>query len=166
MHARIFLFKGYARENLEFGLLVDTSVLQTHCSFYNCERRYLMRHTEKLKYLKVALIVFGIIFIAGIPVMMMWIWPSGWGWTPPQPEYEQMIMGVYATLGVFLILAAKDPVANASLIWFTIWSSIVHGGIMLVQALVDETERANLLGDIPALFLVAFVLLYLMPKRV
>ncbi|MCB1696287.1 MAG: hypothetical protein KDI34_08650 [Halioglobus sp.] len=125
-----------------------------------------MRHTEKLKYLKVALIVFGIIFIAGIPVMMMWIWPSGWGWTPPQPEYEQMIMGVYATLGVFLILAAKDPVANASLIWFTIWSSIVHGGIMLVQALVDETERANLLGDIPALFLVAFVLLYLMPKRV
>ena len=86
-------------------------------------------------------------------------------WTPRQPEYEQMIMGVYATLGVFLILAAKDPLANASLIWFTIWSSIVHGGIMLVQAIVDETERANLLGDIPALFLVAAVLWYLMPKK-
>jgi len=104
-----------------------------------------MRQQEKLKYLKVALVVFGIIFIAGIYVMMMWVWPSGWGWTPRQPEYEQMIMGVYATLGVFLIRAAKDPLANASLIWFTIWSSIVHAGIMLVQALVDETERANLL---------------------
>jgi hypothetical protein len=75
-----------------------------------------------------------------------------------------MVMGVYATLGVFLIRAAKDPLANASLIWFTIWSSIVHGGIMLVQAIVDATERAILLGDVPALFLVAFVLWYLMPK--
>ncbi len=75
-------------------------------------------------------------------------------------------MGVFATLGVFLIRAAKEPLANASLIWFTIWSSIVHGGIMLVQALVDETDRINLLGDIPALFLVAFILWYLMPKTV
>ena len=123
-----------------------------------------MEDTQKLKYLKIALIVFGVIFIFGIYAMMMWIWPSGWGWTPRQPEYEQMIMGVYATLGVFLIRAAKDPQANRSLIWFTIWSSIVHGAIMLVQALADETERANLLGDVPALFLVAIVLWYLMPK--
>jgi len=120
---------------------------------------------QKQKYLKISLVVFGITFIAGIYVMVTWVWPSGWSWTPRQPEYEQMIMGVYATLGVFLIRAAKDPLANASLIWFTVWSSIVHGGIMLVQAIVDETERANLLGDIPGLFLVAFVLWYLMPKR-
>lgn len=124
-----------------------------------------MQQEEKLKYLKIALIVFGIIFIAGIYVMMMWIWPSGWGWMPHQPEYEQMIMGVYATLGVFLIRAAKDPLANASLIWFTIWSSIVHGGIMLIQAIADETEHANLMGDVPALFLVALVLWYLMPRK-
>ena len=124
-----------------------------------------MQQEQKLKYLKIALYIFGIIFIAGIYPMMMWIWPSGWGWTPRQPEYELMIIGVYATLGVFLILAAKDPLANASLIWFTIWSSIVHGGIMLVQAIIDETERANMLGDIAALFLVAFVLWYFMPKK-
>jgi len=124
-----------------------------------------MQQEEKLRYLKIALYIFGIIFIAGIYPMMMWIWPSGWGWTPRQPEYELMIIGVYATLGVFLILAAKDPLANASLIWFTIWSSIVHGGIMLIQAIIDETERANMLGDIAALFLVAFVLWYLMPKK-
>ncbi|MCO6441201.1 MAG: hypothetical protein J5I81_08965 [Nitrococcus mobilis] len=124
-----------------------------------------MKHEENLKYLKAALYVIGVIFIVGVPAMMIWIWPAGWGWTPPQYEYEQMIMGVYATLGVFLILAAKDPMANASLIWFTIWSSIVHGGIMLGQALVDETDRINLLGDVPALFLVAIVLWHLMPKR-
>ena len=124
-----------------------------------------MKQQDKLKYLKIALYVFGATFIVGVPAMMMWIWPSGWGWTPAQPEYEQMIMGVYMTLGVFLVRAAKDPMANASLIWFTIWSSIVHAAIMLAQALVDDTEKANLIGDIPALFLVAFVLWYLMPKK-
>ncbi len=123
-----------------------------------------MQQEEKLRYLKIALYVFGLIFIVGVPAMM-WIWPSGWGWTPPQPEYEQMIMGIYVTLGIFLVRAAKDPMANASLIWFTIWSSIVHAGIMLAQAMVDGTEKANLIGDIPALFLVAFVLWYLMPRR-
>jgi len=125
-----------------------------------------MQEVTRLKLLKTALVAFGIVFIAGVPAMMMWIWPDGWSWTPRQPEYEQMIMGVYATLGVFLIRAAKDPLANASLIWFTIWSSIVHGAIMLVQALVDETDRINLLGDVPAILLVAIVLWYLMPKTV
>jgi len=124
-----------------------------------------MNEDARLKYLSMALYVFGAIFVVGIYVMMMWVWPSGWGWTPGQPEYEQMIIGVYATLGIFLIRAAKDPLSHLSLIWFTIWSSLVHGGIMLVQAMVDETERANLLGDIPALFLVAGVLWYLMPRK-
>ncbi len=94
----------------------------------------------------------------------MWQWHDGFGWEPPQSEYEQMIMGVYATLGVFLILAARNPLANRSLIWFTVWSSIVHGGIMLVQAIVDDAERTNLVGDIPALFIVAGVFAFLMPK--
>ena len=124
-----------------------------------------MTKEKRLMYLRIALRVFGLIFIFGIYPMMMWIWPSGWGWEPRQPEYEQMIVGVYATLGVFLILAARDPISNLSLIWFTIWSSIVHGGIMFVQALVDKTERTNLLGDIPALFLVAIVLWLLVPKK-
>jgi len=83
-----------------------------------------MQQMGQLKYLKIALYVFGAIFLVGVPAMMMWIWPSGWGWTPAQPEYEQMIMGIYVTLGVFLVRAAKDPVANTSLIWFTIWSSM------------------------------------------
>lgn len=123
-----------------------------------------MTRDQRLKYLSVALRVFGLILIVGIYAMMTWIWPSGWGWEPGQPEYEQMIMGVYATLGVFLVLAAKDPLKHLSLIWFTIWSSIVHGGIMLVQAIADQSERANLLGDVPALFLIAIVLWILVPK--
>lgn len=118
-----------------------------------------------MKYLSVALYAIGVIFIIGVPAMMMVVWPEGWSWSPAQPEYEQMIMGIYITLGIFLIRAAKKPMEHASLIWFTIWSSIVHGGIMLVQALVDETEHANMLGDIPALFAVALLLWYLMPDN-
>lgn len=124
-----------------------------------------MTDATRMKYLKIALVVFGIISIVGVYVMMRWVWSSGWGWTPPQHEYEQMIMGIYATLGVFLILAAKDPMKHLSLIWFAIWSNIVHGGIMTVQAIVDETERANFFGDIPTLFLAAIVLWILMPKK-
>ena len=124
-----------------------------------------MQEQDKLKYLKIALWAFGLFFIFGIYPMMEWIFPEGYGWTPRQHEYEQMIMGVYATLGVFLVLAAKDPMANASLIWFTVWSSVVHGGIMMVQALIDETDRMNLAGDVPALFMVAIVLAYLMPGK-
>ncbi len=124
-----------------------------------------MTQDQKLKYLSVSLWIFGIIFIIGIFPMMMWIWPSGWGWEPRQPEYEQMIIGMYATLDVFLILAARNPKEHLSLIWFAIWSSLVHGGIMLVRAIADENERANLLGDVPALFLIAIVLWILVPKK-
>jgi len=78
-----------------------------------------------------------------------------------------MIIGVYATLGVFLVNSAKDPHANASLIWFTVWSSVVHAGIMTYQAITDVAEHENLIGDIPALFAVAIVLglLMLMSKE-
>ena len=60
--------------------------------------------------------------------------------------------------------AARDPAAHASLIAFTAWSSAVHGGIMAVQGLVDPLDRANLLGDVPALWIVAAVLIALRPR--
>ncbi len=123
-----------------------------------------MNNETKLKYLSVALYVFGAFFIVGVWTMMQ-LWPSGWGWEPRQPEYEQMIIGVYATLGVFLIIAAKNPLEHRSLILFTIWSSAIHAAIMLVQALRDPVEKQNLIGDIPALFLVAIIFWYLLPKR-
>lgn len=122
-----------------------------------------MNDESKLKFLSYALYVFGAVFVVGIWIMMQ-IWPAGWGWEPRQAEYEQMILGIYATLGVFLILAAKNPMQHRSLIWFTIWSSVVHAAIMMVQAMRDAAEKDNLIGDVPALFLVAFVLWFLMPK--
>lgn len=122
-----------------------------------------MQLEERLRYLRIALYTFGAIFVVGVPLLMR-LWPDGFAWEPRQSEYEQMIMGIYVTLGVILILAARDPLANRSLIWFTVWSSIVHGAIMLAQAIADDAERANLLGDVPALFVVAALLGLLMPR--
>lgn len=122
-----------------------------------------MDQQAKLKYLKIALVLVGIIFIAGIYPLMM-IWPSGWSWNTGHSDYPLMIIGVYVTLGVFLIIAARNPLAHLSLIWFTVWSSLVHGGIMAVQAFVYPEHHGHLLGDVPALFIVAIVLALLTPR--
>jgi hypothetical protein len=116
------------------------------------------------QYLRIALVVFGLIFLVGVLPLMM-VWPSGWRWIPNQSEYEQMILGVYATLGIFLLLATREPRLHRSLILFAAWSSLVHGGIMAVQAFRGD-EMGHMLGDVPALALVGIVLLLLAPREV
>jgi len=123
-----------------------------------------MTSEKREKYLRVALVVVGVIFIAGI-FLMMNVWPAGWSWEPRQSEYEHMVLGLYGTLGVFLLIASRNPMEHQRLIWFTISSSFVHGAIMAVQVIVDPVERPNLLGDVPGLFLVAIVLALLMPRE-
>jgi hypothetical protein len=121
-----------------------------------------MTSTQKDKLLRFALTAFGIIFCLVYPVGL--VWPSGWVWHGGHGQYYlQMICGVYAVLGIFLVLAARDPDGNRSLISFTIWSSLVHAGIMAVQAIYDGHELGHLSGDVPALLLVAAVLWLLSP---
>jgi hypothetical protein len=122
-----------------------------------------MPDTDRIKYLRIALVVVGAIFVVGIYPLTV-IWPSGWSWHTGQSDYLQMILGVYATLGAFLILAARNPLANLSLIWFAVWSSIIHGVIMGVQALTQPEHFAHLVGDVPALLIVAAVLAVLTPR--
>ena len=76
-----------------------------------------------------------------------------------------MILGVYATLGIFLLLAARNPSENRGLIAFTAWSSLVHAAIMAVQVLQNPSERGHLLGDIPALIIVGIALIVLRPAK-
>ncbi len=123
-----------------------------------------MADNKNLKPLRIALVAIGIIFIVGVYPMTIF-WPSGWVWhTSGQSNYLQMILGVYATLGVFLVLAARNPLKNLSLIWFTVWSSVAHGGIMAAQSLVYPEHRGHLYGDVPALLLIAIVLTVLTPR--
>jgi hypothetical protein len=122
-----------------------------------------MAETDRTKYLRIALVAVGIIFIVGLYPLTI-IWPSGWSWHMGQSDYLQMILGIYATLGVFLLLASRNPLAHLSLIWFTVWSSVVHGGIMAVQALGNPEHIGHLWGDVMALFVVAAVLAALTPR--
>jgi hypothetical protein len=123
-----------------------------------------MDTAARLKYLRIALVAVGLIFILGVYPLMMNYWPSGWRWLPNQPEYEQMILGIYATLGFFLLYASRNPLQHLTLIWFTVWSSLVHAAIMTVQAINMPMEHGHLYGDIPALALVAIVLAVLTPR--
>jgi len=111
--------------------------------------------------LRIALIAVGLIFAFGIYPLSI-VWPSGWTWGHGHSHYLMMIVGVYATLGVFLLLASRDPQAHSSLIWFTVWSSVVHGAIMAGQSFTDPMETGHLIADVPALFIVAVVLGVLM----
>ena len=123
-----------------------------------------MSDTNRLFFLRIALVVTGLTFIFGIYTLGI-LWPSGWVWGQGHSQhYLMMIIGVYATLGVFLLIASRNPSAHKSLIWFTVWSSAVHGAIMGVQGLSDTAERGHLVGDAPALILVAIILAVLMPR--
>jgi len=123
-----------------------------------------MPDTFRVSALRIALILVGVIFIAGIYLLMM-VWPSGWTWHTGHSDYPLMIVGVYATLGVFLLIAARNPLAHLSLIWFTVWSSVVHAAIMAVQSFGAPENRGHLVGDVPALLIVALVLAVLTPRR-
>ena len=122
-----------------------------------------MTNQSKDTYLRLALRAFGAVFLLVYPISI--VWPSGWVWHGGEGYYYfQMIVGIYAVLGIFLILAAKNPVEHRSLIWFTVWSSVVHAVIMAAQAIGDPNETGHLVGDVPALLLVAAVLGFLAPR--
>ena len=122
-----------------------------------------MTEADRAKYLRLVLFLVGLIFTVGIYPLTI-IWPSGWAWHSGQSDYLQMILGIYATLGVFLMVASRDPLAHRSLIWFTIWSSVVHGGIMAAQSVANPEHIGHLWGDVLALLVVAAVLGFLMPR--
>lgn len=117
------------------------------------------------KLLRLALLAVGVLFLAGVYPLTV-LWPSGWAWHHTgQSLYLQMILGIYATLGVFLILASRDPLAHRSLIWFTVCSSVAHAGIMAAQSVAFPEHRGHLYGDVPALLIVAALLTVLVPRR-
>ncbi len=109
--------------------------------------------------LQLALVAFGVVMILLYPLSA--VWPSGWAWHAGAPHdslYFMMIVGLYVVLGAFLVHAARNPRAHLSLIWFAAWSSAVHAGVMAVQSFSHHDHREHLVGDVPALLLVAVVL--------
>ena len=105
--------------------------------------------------LKIALGVTGVIFLAAAYPMMVFL--------REEPALS-MMMTLYVTLGVFLLLALRDPAAHRSLIGFTAWSSLAHAVLMGYQAFAGMIMRGELIGS-AALVVIGAVLLVLMPKK-
>lgn len=122
-----------------------------------------MNEANRQQYLKLALRILAVVFVFGFYTFTI-VWPSGWVWHAGQSNYLQMMIAIYATLGVFLFLAARNPERYLSLISFTIWSSVVHAGTMAVQSMVNHEHWAHLYGDVPALFIAAALLGWLSPR--
>jgi FtsH-binding integral membrane protein len=117
--------------------------------------------TTPYRLLQLALAVFGVVALLLYPLAV--VWPSGWAWhagAPYESQYFMMIVGIYLTVGVFLLNSARKPEANVSFIWFVVWSSAVHAVIMAVQSFSGghHMHMGHLWGDVPALILVAVVL--------
>ncbi|HTF44145.1 MAG TPA: DUF6632 domain-containing protein [Terriglobales bacterium] len=122
-----------------------------------------MSDATRTKYLPSALLMVGLIFVFGIYPLTI-VWPSGWSWHTGQSHYLPMILGIYATLGAFLLVASRKPLAHLSLIWFTVWSSVVHAAIMAVQSVANPEHMGHLWGDVLALFVVAGLLASVTPR--
>jgi len=116
--------------------------------------------------LSVSLILFGALYCLLYPMLL--VWPSGWAWhhgSPASNDYFMMICFIYITLGIFMIRAAKNPAAHASLIWFVVWSSVAHAAVMTWEAFRTPMMMGHLIGDIPALIIAAGVLAFFMRRE-
>jgi len=109
--------------------------------------------------LKVMLVLVGLLFSSGVYPLTMHLWRQN------HPVSEPMMLSVYVTLGVFLLLAARNPSANRSLIAFAAWSSFAHGAVMAIQAFQIASEREELLVAVAALGIVGVALIALAPAK-
>jgi hypothetical protein len=105
--------------------------------------------------LKVVLVLVGLLFSAGVYLVVR---------PPFKDETFQMMLSIYVTLGIFLLIASRNPSAHRSLIAFTAWSSFAHAGVMAVQVFYALIPRGELMGS-AALVVIGIALLALAPGK-
>jgi hypothetical protein len=105
--------------------------------------------------LKAVLVVVGLIFVAAIYPLLIFF--------GREPALA-MMLSLYVTLGVFLLLAVRNPLANRSLIAFTAWSSFAHASLMAVQAYRGVIERRELIG-VAVFYVIGITLVALAPAK-
>ena len=110
--------------------------------------------------LKVVLVLVGLLFSAGIYTLTMSLWKMN------KSDYgDDMMLSLYFTLGIFLLMAVRNPSANRSLIGFAAWSSFAHGAVMAVLAVHIASERGGLLSAVAVLVIIGVALIALAPEK-
>jgi hypothetical protein len=110
--------------------------------------------------LKIVLVLVGLLFLAGVyPITMFLLHPG------QEESSIPMMLSLYVTLGVFLLLAARNPSANRTLIAFAGWANLAHAAVMVVQSFQMAGERAHLLGGSAMFGGIGLVLIFLRPTK-
>jgi len=104
--------------------------------------------------------VVGLLFVATVYPLLMFLWQPH-----PSEAALTMMLSVYVTLGIFVLLAARNPSANRSLIAFTAWSSLAHAAVMVVQSFQMASERVHLLIGVALLAVIGLALIMLAPTK-
>lgn len=107
--------------------------------------------------LKVVLVIVGLLFVATAYPLVFLV---------RQEPTLQMMLSIYVTLGVFLLLASRNPSAHRSLIAFAAWSSFAHAATMAVQAVGDVSERVHLLIGVALFAIIGVILIVFAPTKV
>jgi hypothetical protein len=110
--------------------------------------------------LKVVLVLVGLLFSAGIYPLTMSLWKMN------ESDYgDDMMLSLYVTLGIFLLMAVRNPSANRSLISFAAWSSFAHGAVMARLAVHIPSERGGFLIAVAVLVAIGVTLIALAPAK-
>jgi len=105
--------------------------------------------------LKVVMVLVGLLFLAGVYPLIAML---------RQEPALAMMMSLYITLGVFLLLASRNPPANRSLIAFAAWSSFAHATVMGAQASLNMIQRKELVG-VAVFVVIGMALILLAPPK-
>ncbi len=159
--------------SLLHGIPIDLSVLSdltfpsmvfhedghvpTHFSLLKSFEEATMRRERALK---AVLVLVGLLFWAGVYPVTESLWHAN------QSMYtDDMMLSLYVALGIFLLIAVRNPSANRSLIAFTAWSSFAHAAVMAVMAFQKPDERGGFLGGVAALAIIGVALIVLAPAK-
>ena len=114
--------------------------------------------------LRVVLVLVGLLFsVGGGYFLTTSLWDARWH--SEQSETEPMFLSVYIALGIFALLAARNPSANRSLIAFTAWSSFAHAAVMAVQAFQISSGRGGFLSAVTLFGIIGLLLILLAPAK-
>jgi len=114
---------------------------------------------ESGKALKILLVVVGALLIVTVIPFVQTLWQSG------RADAEPTMSCLYVTLGILLLLAARNPWEHRSLIAFAAWSSLAHASVMILQSFRDPAERIHLGIGSAAFGVIGPALLALAPGR-
>jgi hypothetical protein len=114
------------------------------------------------KALRILLVLFGLIFVAGVYPLITSVRS---GWAANKEDAEPMALSLYVTMGIFLLVAARNPSANRGVIAFAAWLNIAHAAVMAAMAVHLPNERQDLLIAAAVFGVIGASLILLAPAK-